>query len=590
MLPAAGPPTHVCRGEDCCSNRPESVQRAADLIRRVFMNQLSIPALNKWTTVSPCATLVAAMQHFCGVLPKVFQVCYPTQPSGQCSSSSSEQDEGAALGQPVDQTKVWRKLARKRQRKAAIFLSDVGSCFRTLLWSVLTAPVMRIHFALFKRATWLSERAPADEGEEDDLSSTAAFISAALSPARKCINLLGSALVDPRHSLWLPMQDFYGTAAGGLQGSVLSWPQEKLRTTRRCVLTLTGQMWRKLIETWERYPWRLTELLQGSAQEQQQKAKEVCSRPPCCLDSFTAKLVKQCGPDALAGEEALTFLKGVFDRVLPTSTYVERVFARLARWSETRGQKLHLAQLAAKHFTYTFSRLVESWREQAQKKGLVAKAKSNKHRPSWVRSGRAQQACTGLHLFSQEFLLQHPQPPHGRQESGEERLARALRAWRVLTLQERQHWKRLARTQNRERRAARPPVFEMIGGPWNTASSQGFPLGRHIVAKHMPSRQAIAEHQRATSNRLQPECFDSMDIQPECEYTMFAMCSSRSCLADLTAEQKGHFEALVKIVINAIVMFAPLPQNASEEPLILSFAPWLSSLEPAILASVWRKP
>ena len=111
------------------------------------MSQLSIPALNKWTTVSPSATVVAAMQHFCGIFPKVFRECFPVKPSGRCSSSEDEQDEAAQLGQPIDQTKQWRRLARKRQRKAGVYLSDEASSFRTLLWAVVTAPVMKIHFA-----------------------------------------------------------------------------------------------------------------------------------------------------------------------------------------------------------------------------------------------------------------------------------------------------------------------------------------------------------------------------------------------------------------------------------------------------------
>ena len=65
------------------------------------MSQLSIPALNKWTTVSPSATVVAAMQHFCGIFPKVFRECFPVKPSGRCSSSEDEQDEAAQLGQPI---------------------------------------------------------------------------------------------------------------------------------------------------------------------------------------------------------------------------------------------------------------------------------------------------------------------------------------------------------------------------------------------------------------------------------------------------------------------------------------------------------
>ena len=130
--------------------------------------------------------------------------------------------------------------------------------------------------------------------------------------------------------------------------------------------------------------------LQGSAEEQFEKAREVCAKPPCCLDSFTAKLAKQYGPEVLAAEEAKVFLKAVFDGVLPTSTYVERMFARLARWTETKGHKLHLSQLSAQHFTNTFSSIVETWREKARKSGIIARVGNNKERPSWVKGGRQQ--------------------------------------------------------------------------------------------------------------------------------------------------------------------------------------------------------
>ena len=84
------------------------MQRAVDLLRRVFMNQLSIPALNKWTTVSPCATIVAAMQHFCGGLPQGFPGSSAIQPSplGGVLPRRQNRTRGAALGQPIDQTRV----------------------------------------------------------------------------------------------------------------------------------------------------------------------------------------------------------------------------------------------------------------------------------------------------------------------------------------------------------------------------------------------------------------------------------------------------------------------------------------------------
>ena len=47
-------------------------------------------------------------------MPEAFGRCFPAKPV----LSKSEDDSGRELGAPVDQTKVWRKLARKRQASA----------------------------------------------------------------------------------------------------------------------------------------------------------------------------------------------------------------------------------------------------------------------------------------------------------------------------------------------------------------------------------------------------------------------------------------------------------------------------------------
>ena len=107
--------------------------------------------------------------------------------------------------------------------------------------------------------------------------------------------------------------------------------------------------------------------------ERLDSAKKLLAMKPCCLDGFTAKLFNICSsPESLAGQETLDFLRGVFDRVVPTSTFVERMFARFGKWVETKGHRLHMSQLVAKHFTNTFSSLVESWREKERKKGNIA--------------------------------------------------------------------------------------------------------------------------------------------------------------------------------------------------------------------------
>ena len=132
-LSLAGPPIHVCRG--CCANEAQSLERAVSLVQKVFLHAISVPALNKWTTVAPCVNLVSAMQH----LPQAFGLCFPKGP--QAESTGSE-DEGRDLGAPLDQTKMWRKLAMKRQIKASTFMQDEDAQWLTLLWAAVTSPIM----------------------------------------------------------------------------------------------------------------------------------------------------------------------------------------------------------------------------------------------------------------------------------------------------------------------------------------------------------------------------------------------------------------------------------------------------------------
>ena len=95
------------------------MDRAAALFQEVFLHALTIPALNKWTTVAPSMTLVAAMQQCYDVVPQAFGRCFAR---GQAEESSDDSGgEDAALGVPRDQTKQWRKLARKATEGRLLF-------------------------------------------------------------------------------------------------------------------------------------------------------------------------------------------------------------------------------------------------------------------------------------------------------------------------------------------------------------------------------------------------------------------------------------------------------------------------------------
>ena len=162
--------------------------------------------------------------------------------------------------------------------------------------------------------------------QQDEPDNAVVFSNHALNPATKALSFLTDMVLDTiQVAAWGPLVGMYGT--------VLLWPQARLRATRRTLFTAMGQLWRKLLEPWERYPWVLADLPLLSVENQQRKAQDLFAEADCCLDSFSAKLKAVVGsPERLLEEDTLLFLSEVFDRVVPTSTFIERAFARLNRW------------------------------------------------------------------------------------------------------------------------------------------------------------------------------------------------------------------------------------------------------------------
>ena len=200
------------------------------------------------------------------------------------------EEEGADVGAPLNETKLWARLAKLRLVKAGVFLQDKSFHWSAVVWTVLTAPVMNIHYALFKHATWLSDRdveePEAVEGDFDlDVSLTAScFCKAAENPAKKAMVCLSKMLRDVSSDEWGPAVLAFGP--------VLSWPQARLRLLRRGFFTVVGQLWRKLLFPWTQYPWKLACLIdrEMSPLEKQRCAEDLFARPVCCLDGFARKL------------------------------------------------------------------------------------------------------------------------------------------------------------------------------------------------------------------------------------------------------------------------------------------------------------
>ena len=555
------------------------MEKGALLVRKVLMHHMSIPALNKWTTVAPCASFVAAQQHFCGVLPAAFEACFGNLPE---ASESSQEDQGAALGQPIDQTRRWRKLARRRQKKAVMFLKDPESQFRTLSWTVLTAPVMRIHYSLFKHAHWFTER-PAVPPDE-----SSAFGMVAARPTRRALAVFADMMQSTENESWLPLVGFYGP--------VLQWPQARLRTTRRTVCTIVGQLWRKLDEPWQQYPWKLLGLLADDERRRQACAEELLASRKCCLDNFSEKLRAMCpSAEQLLSAKTATFLEAVFNRVVPTSTDIERCFARYQRWTATRGHKLKASQLAARHYAQCMTHLVDQWRRRRIRAGLQAAPRTHRHRPVWIRGARSQRASTGLHAFTR--AQRHLGAP-ARGNQGWSSIGVASRAWSRLPPEERARWRQQARLQNAAARAQLAQAEEaegaesFVGGPWDMGSSAGFPLARHVVVDNQPRQAEMAQQFEERAQQLQPENLDSMSGAPQAKQNLFAPCGSGACFGNLPeGRPRADAENLHSLLIHAIMKKGPGPLKMTEEPLVVAFLSEVAErAEYYVVAYNTRKP
>ena len=441
------------------------------------------------------------------------------------------------------------------------------------VWSVLTEPVMKIHYSLFKHATWITERHADDDlgPEAEDSGLTAAcFCKATENPGKKALAALAKLFLDSTSEAWGPVVLVFGPVA--------QWSQTRLRMARRSFCVVIGQLWRKLLHPWTQYPWKLAALVDpGSSPAQKHScANELFADPVCCLDGFARKLRDQVGqPEALLADESIIeFLHAVFERVVPTSTFVERMFARLTHWSSgQRGPKNNLATLAAKHCNFHFSAGVQRWRSRVLKQ---ERRRVHNKRPSWVQHGiNAGKGTNGWNAFQTDFFQHHPQ---ARDLPLADRPAAARNAWRLCTAAEKAHWARVARAQNmqvgnaaRAAADAANPADE-IGGPWNCGCASGFPLARHLIAEHCAQAKARAQHFKRKHNVLQPQNENSLEGVAAAAYPLFPECPAGGCPHVLPEDKQAAMQRLQTLFWELVLTEAPGFKAAAQEPFLLSFS------------------
>ena len=355
------------------------------LIEEHVLKPMPLPAMNKWTKVAPTVARISLLGLFHnGFLARMFKEEFGELQDEASDLSNNEDDK---LAVPINEARKWRILARRRNMRATHFLSDPQSLWINLLWCQLAHGAMKLHGRLFKNATWFSDRPERERHRPIHLLGT--FCCFDENPAWANLKDLLGVLAEPEHKLSLLVWWF---------GPLAEWPQARRRIVRKAIMVMAGQLVRKLILPWQQYPWRLWPLaLPDAGQEVRREcARSLLHSRPCCLDSGFSQRLRSLhmSEQELTSPEICHFLKAIFVRVVPTSTFIERRFAHFTHWSSSQPK---FSTLAAKHITNFCRGAAQAWRDTCPN---YVKERHNT-RPEWVK--QKSHRTTGFNLFQSDF-------------------------------------------------------------------------------------------------------------------------------------------------------------------------------------------
>lgn len=226
---------------DCegCNSRAQFVVEVFDAICGPIVHCIPTPAKNKWTQVTPVIMDFALGTNFHCIFQQAWSILRSSrdrrqEPQNDDDSMSSD----AQIGIPTDAMTTNRKIEHKRGTLGERFMDDPLTKARLLLFLVIARPVMSLHLMLFRDATTPAEpeiRAPIFN-----------MCDMRKSPAMKCVSSL-SKLFFHSHSDWHLI-----TVAIGSE----EWPEQFELQVVSNLLSMIGSVWRRLIVSFEVWPWR----------------------------------------------------------------------------------------------------------------------------------------------------------------------------------------------------------------------------------------------------------------------------------------------------------------------------------------------
>jgi len=434
-------------------------------------------------------------------------------------------------------------------KRTLLWYGNEESVRQMLIWACVGPVVMHAHYHFFKHTTFYSHVKTArctifDLCGEDDAKNIAAMVLTDLARLLFDPDGVGAQLAAPLLNYLRVPSSF--------------WPPDVLHSYQHSCLIAFTKLWRSLWYAWQVYPWKLVpaynrELPMATRRACGEALFATAAGQPCGLDPYLTKpLVSSlCADvDGLFEEQLEDFLHALISRCVPTSTFVERIFAPLTRATRKPQTVENVYTLVGGHLRGAWMAQVHRWTELLDQPS-TAQSSSLRRTPSAHTSSKGIKTCGW-----QMYVKAHPPPPETPDKERAAHNRAKQREWTTLP-QDAQEPHRQEAARARAAARARPSPLEedlrsleaaeVPAGPWGLASMSGgmagkFPLGTHEVTKVLEGRgsgavRAISEAFCTKHDRV----VRGADDWPE-GATFADPCHPGECTHVLSEPQRARFK------------------------------------------------
>ena len=472
------------------------VERGLELMNGIVNCNIELPALNKWTALDLCFSKLLRSCVF-NFLPNALKRSAQSRSrndDGALSDGSSDAQHG---GLPQNESAHMLRVQQWRRNKAAAFMASHLVKALLTIWICVSEPCMQIHYKLFKEG----QRKHKPNCDNMDL------LCDLLDPSRSLVGKILDIYVGMLSSSHTLYRDGWALLYA-MEGE--RWRPEVCAKARASLMSIIGNVWRRLSHYFQQWPWLLIALVspRGTSATRMRIAKRFMDTPLCCMDAASRQLralVKDWKEVLQPG--FLNFAKHLFTRIILSTQFIECLFAQFRQWLASTTKPLSIWGLARKHVTRQFMRRYQDTMGQRLDPARTQRARTKRARPAWISTrstrGRKSKAST-------VFIGEYKQQARRRAKAAgapvpteAEFLKAGSAAWKALPLTRRLVYKNRAR-RARMTAVSTDPLADMLAtlvdveastgpssGPWNIGDAV-FPLAADTVAEVIDERVHIA--------------------------------------------------------------------------------------------------